>query len=836
MRHITPCLLLALGLTPSLYAATFVSNPSFEKNYNPAFPSYSSINDWTGGSGVNQAGGPFHNGGTPIPDQARVGFQQGSGTLSQKISGLTSGQLYWVQFFYDARNCCGGTIDIATKFADQDLDRVPNVKASTGGQSYKFRNVPFTPQGDSGLLAFSTTSVGDATALFDAVSIVPRDAADIVIMNPSFEASGDVADPGYLFNTDGSISQRIAGWISEGNVGVNLSGVGPFANNGVNPDQDHVAFIEGVGSLSQQINNLAVGKEYTLTMGVNAPTGGGAHLKVSTESGTLVDTTVGAVGEAEYTVSSVKFTATTPSVTLKIEQLNEGQVLLVDNVRLQGEIIIPLECLSFSPSAAELAPGESADFRVTLDPRAVEGGPVTVVIRSSNPLVMRLVGAADDGTLALNFPQKGSAIASFSLFAVNRGGARVDIADTGKQCVQNDVGVNVVTSFIRNASFEANAKPGGVGYSPITAWQTEGGSGLNRGDGPFHDNGKIPDRNQVAFLQGSAKMRQTIYALEPGKTYWLQFAYNARNCCGGTIDLSINWNGTEVSKITGVTAVGNGPYSLWQAEIKPTSTRGVLEFATQPVGDATVLLDAISLTLASPDEIPVMNGSFEASGSPEGVGYIQPAQIGGWTASGGYGVNVTGAGPFTDNGSAPSQDRVLFLQNASSVSQTIGGLNPGDTYTVMASVNARNCCSPGPTAMAITVGSDLSMTDEPVAAVGANRPYRRVRGVFTASDVTALLRIAHTPPAGDRTLLVDQVRIFKGDVPLPVSLSGSIDGGGNVVVTWPVADTSTMVLQTGPTPDGPWTDSATPIVVDGDNNTSLVDFGSAAKFYRLITK
>ena len=138
--------------------------------------------------------------------------------------------------------------------------------------------------------------------------------------------------------------------------------------------------------------------------------------------------------------------------------------------------------------------------------------------------------------------------------------------------------------------------------------------------------------------------------------------------------------------------------------------------------------------------------------------------------------------------------------------------------------------------MAITVGSDLSMTDEPVAAVGANRPYRRIRGVFTASDVTALLRIAHTPPGGDRTLLVDQVRIFKGDVPLPVSLSGSIDGGGNVVVTWPVADTSTMVLQTGPTPDGPWTDSATPIVVDGDNNTSLVDFGSAAKFYRLITK
>ena len=345
----------------------------------------------------------------------------------------------------------------------------------------------------------------------------------------------------------------------------------------------------------------------------------------------------------------------------------------------------------------------------------------------------------------------------------------------------------------------------------------------------------IPDRSQVAFLQGNAKMRQTVYGVEPGKTYWLQFAYNARNCCGGTIDMSVKWDGTEVSKITGITAVGNGPYSLWQAEIKPTTSHAVLEFATTAAGDATALLDAISLTLASPDEIPIMNRSFEASGSPEGVGYIQPAQIGGWKATGGYGVNITGVGPFSDNGAGPEQDRVLFMQNAASITQTVGGFNPGDTYTLMLSVNSRNCCAAGATKVSITVGLDLAM-DEDVSPVGGNKPYRRIRGVFTASDVTEILKIAHTPPGGDHSVLIDQVRIFKGDVPLPVSLSGAVDGGGNVVVVWPNADSAGMVLQTGPTPDGPWTDATTPIVVDGDNNTAVVDFGAAAKFYRLVTK
>jgi hypothetical protein len=44
-----------------------VRNPSFEANYNDSFPHYGAIDEWVAVRGVNESGGPFHNGGTPIP-------------------------------------------------------------------------------------------------------------------------------------------------------------------------------------------------------------------------------------------------------------------------------------------------------------------------------------------------------------------------------------------------------------------------------------------------------------------------------------------------------------------------------------------------------------------------------------------------------------------------------------------------------------------------------------------------------------------------------------------------------------------------------------------------
>lgn len=840
MRPLTLLTITLLGVMPSVHAASFVLNPSFESNYNPTFPSYGPIDNWSGGSGVNQRNGPFHNGGTPIPDQARVAFIQGSASLSQTISGLTPGESYWIQFSYDARNCCGGTIDLLTKFNDADLDRIPNVRPITGGNPYLFRNVRFTPDADTGVLKFTTIAGGDATVVMDSITIVQRSTNEVVVMNPSFEASGIVAGTDEI--PAGVISPaNLAGWTGEGTYGVDQSGVGPYADNGTNPDQDNVAFIQDVGALRQVIPNLSAGTEYDLSFAVNATGGSSPHLRVSADGVVLLDVDVASVGGgAEYVRHTVKFTPAAPSAEIAFEQTaSGGHTLLLDDVHVTGAVIVPLDCLKFTPSAAEIAPGQTADFSLVVDPRLIEKGPASLTIRLASPAVATLNGAAEDGTLVLNFAKGGAPSQSFSVTGVGRGVARVEITEDADQCVQNSATINVVTSLVRNPSFEATAAPGAPGYGDILAWEAEGGHGLNNATGPFHDNGAVPDRLQVAFLQGSGKLRQRISGLESGKNYWVQFAYNARNCCGGTIDLAVNWDGVEIGKITGITAAGQGgagDYPLYHTSFVAASASGVLEFVSKADGDASVLIDGVNIVQRTADEVIVFNPSFEAEGIADGVGYIQPSKIMGWRATGGYGVNITGVGPFTDNGRGPDQDRVFLMQgNGSSITQTIAGLEPGAVYTFYVWLNARSCCGGEPTGYQV----NLSGLAEPLAAgemrpVGGSNPYLVLRAVFTAPDTTADLNIRHTSPVGDHTLLVDNVRILKGDVELPVIRQlVSVDPDGTLRLAWPVGGTEGMVLQSAPTVDGPWTDVGDPNV-EGGNNVVLQAPDQAARYYRLV--
>src|SRR5688572_21344520 len=151
--------------------AGFIINPSFEANYPETWPHYGPIDNWVGGSGVNLADGPFHNGGTPIVDGLHTGFKQGSGDTSQDVTGLTPGKRYWIQFFYDARACCGGSIDLNTRVNDTELDKIANVQPSAGGAPYKLRTVPFVADADTATITLAAVASGDATVLFDAISI-----------------------------------------------------------------------------------------------------------------------------------------------------------------------------------------------------------------------------------------------------------------------------------------------------------------------------------------------------------------------------------------------------------------------------------------------------------------------------------------------------------------------------------------------------------------------------------------------------------------------------------------------------------------------------------------
>ena len=821
----------ALALGHSLHAASFLKNPSFESNYNDTYPHYGTIDDWVsvGGGGVNEAAGPFHNGGTQIPDGNRVAFKQGSGTLAQDITGLTAGKRYWVQFYYDARGCCGGTIDVLVKWNNTELDRIPNVKAASGtNAAYYFRNVAFTPDSDMGTLTLQTVANGDATANFDAITIVQRETNDVVVANPSFEASGPPVNTGLI------APANLAGWLGTGQYGINAAG-GALADNGAIPDQDNVAFLQGEGSLSQTVSGLATGATYQVSFAYNAKSGTRPHLQIKVGDAVLSEEDVNPVGGTNpYRTKTVSFTATNTSATITFAQTNAiaDVTLLLDQVRVTGQISKEFPPINFDPASSEIGPGQRLTIQVTVPREFLAEQAADLKFSIDRTDRATLLNADTNGVLTLHYDKAGTNVQTLTIEGVARGQARLNAVETAGLKVVQDVKVDVLTSFVRNSSFESSPVPGGVGYGPILSWT--GGSGLNTSAGPFADNGLIPDRDQVAFLQGAKTLSQQIVGLSPGKNHWLQFRYNVRNCCGGTINLSVKFEGNELTKIDAIAAAGaQNPYYFTNIAFTPGSASGLLDFTTTATGDATLLLDAISIVQRDAGEIVIENPSFEATGNPVGVGYLGPKKIAGWDVTAGYGINIDGAGPFTDNGDAPDQDRVLLIQGAGMLSQTVTGLTAGQKYTLIYSVNRRTCCGGAMLTHSVSFDNQPLVTDEEVLPVGGTNPYLTKYLTFTNAGTEGVLQFT-TQVQGDATLLLDDIHIARGEVkPAGPPLGARLEAGGNVRVAWP-ATVADYRLQSAPTLTGTWQDVTATVTVEGTDNVVREVIAGASRFYRLI--
>jgi hypothetical protein len=471
---------IAMSLCSHALAQNSVLNPSFEFNYPETWPHYGAIEEWQGGSGVNQADGPFHNGGTPIPDQARAAFIQGSATLDQEVFGFEPGESHWLQFYYDARGCCGGTIDLVVSLDDVELDRINNVKSSTDGNPYKFRNIPFVPEFDAGVLTFQTIAAGDATLNLDAISFVLRGENEVPVMNPSFEASGEPLDP------DGIISPaNIAGWVGEGIYGVNLDGLGSFVDNGRTSESDFVGFISGLGSLTQTLDSLVVGNDYKLSFEYNARTGDKPQLTVVLGEDQVFQESVSPVGgNNAYRTGSISFTADDVQKLLSFQQTNDGDhTILLDSIRLEGAVGESFPPVQVSPMALELAPGQTGEVTITV-PEAylvIKSGQMTLT--SPDPSIASFVGADENGTLTIDFEKGGENVKTVEIVGRFRGAVRMLINPPGGLELTNDTAVNVVSSIVRNASFESNEAPGGVGIGSIVSW--DGGDGIKSGCGAF---------------------------------------------------------------------------------------------------------------------------------------------------------------------------------------------------------------------------------------------------------------------------------------------------------------------------------------------------------------
>jgi hypothetical protein len=405
---------------------------------------------------------------------------------------------------------------------------------------------------------------------------------------------------------------------------------------------------------------------------------------------------------------------------------------------------------------------------------------------------------------------------------------------------------------VLNPSFEDNSTALWPGYNPIASWT--GPSGLNPitvdhadGRSPFADNGLTPDRGQVAFIQLNASetksLSQMIYGLDTTKQYWLQAYLNARNCCGDFPSAAALFNGVELASVAAVPAVDPlgthaNSYYFVNLPFRPTVSMGELAFVSGPTatgGDRTLLLDAVSIVERNASQVVLQNPSFEASGSPPWPGTIQPARLAGWTGLGSYGVNISGAGPFADNGAALDQDNVAFLQGqGSSISQTVDDLAVGGSYALSYAYNARLGNAPR-----LTVSVDGTVVhDQLLAPVGGSASYLTTNIVFTASASTMVLTFAQTAP-GDQTVLIDDVRILAGPTlgpQLNVQLFGSDPLTAAVRISWLVSWGEGWILQATTELPGGFVDTGLPAQLEGAEYAVYDTTASGKMFYRVIRR
>lgn len=158
---------------------------------------------------------------------------------------------------------------------------------------------------------------------------------------------------------------------------------------------------------------------------------------------------------------------------------------------------------------------------------------------------------------------------------------------------------------VANPSFEADNVTAFPTYrATITGWEKVGVSGFGvNTNGPFYDNGAVPDGSKVLFLQQVVGVRQMVPGFVLGQKYILQFRANARESTTTPL-LRASVGDVEIVPPTPIPAVGGtNPFHLirkaFVSTVDGTSTV-TIESVTGGV-DNTLLIDHVEI-FPAPEE------------------------------------------------------------------------------------------------------------------------------------------------------------------------------------------------------------------------------------------
>jgi hypothetical protein len=187
---------------------------------------------------------------------------------------------------------------------------------------------------------------------------------------------------------------------------------------------------------------------------------------------------------------------------------------------------------------------------------------------------------------------------------------------------------------------------------------------------------------------------------------------------------------------------------------------------------SSALLCASALTIPNSDfETPDLTSGFGGcSGSPSGSVYIyNPTGCGqAWTFVGGSGLTRTPSA-FNNPAGPDGSSQSAFLQDSSSFSQTITGIDVGSQYTLSFWALQRNCCD-GSGAQTISVsfdGTALTFNNAGSVLPSTSGWTEYTTDSFVAQDATAVLQFSGNYSGYDATAFVDQISSTESAAPEP---------------------------------------------------------------------
>jgi hypothetical protein len=339
----------SVNSTESAATPGFFANPGFETpsvgtyQYSPAGAGWTfSAQSGGNGAGICANGSAFNNGNPNAPQGAQVAFLQGLGSISQTFTGLVPGSNYVVSFYAAQRNNIYGQQLGQTWQVLIDGTVVGSFAPAESAQSYAAYTASFTATAlTSHIISFvgTDTNGGDNTVFIDNVNLtLVTPLPPQVVVNAGFETPSVGT---YQYSPTG------AGWTFSTQSGGNGAGIcaNGSAFNSSNPNAPQgiqVAFLQGLGSISQTFTGLVAKSSYQVSFyAAQRNNIYGQQLGQTWQlllDGAVIGNYAPAESAQSYVVYTANFTAsalTNHTITFAGTDTNGGDnTIFIDNVNL----------------------------------------------------------------------------------------------------------------------------------------------------------------------------------------------------------------------------------------------------------------------------------------------------------------------------------------------------------------------------------------------------------------------------------------------------------------------------------------------------------------------